>query len=298
MSLNAAVRFVELVQEIIDHIERWQEDDLASWGIGWWGTEVQEAADEADALRERLGIGDTPVLMIVHRLEGWRDRRAIAYGVDLPPGDNDTLAICGTPGGEVAALVLQTEDDFEPDGWPIVRPDAGETARAVVETLRQWMDVAGRQSVPCEATSCQEVREYLDRCRLRGEPWTSLRDVARRIKDEYGTTCSTATVHKAINEGSIELQEWTERPAGPRTMMPFDGAALDITADPREPNPADIDEPADIRAVLDFARDMADPEEVARINKMAPSEKRRFAELVCRDPDRDEQVSRYRSRVN
>jgi hypothetical protein len=153
VSPTAMRRFGVLAQEIIDHIE-WSQEQ----GMPWWGSRVREAAAEMDALRERLRIGDAPVLMIVHRREDWLDPRTLPYLEDLPPGGNDTLAICGTPGGEVAALVLQTEDDFEPDGWPIVRPDAGETARAVVSTLRQWVQAAQGEYQRRAAETLQTVK--------------------------------------------------------------------------------------------------------------------------------------------
>ena len=137
----------------------------------------------------------------------------------------------------------------------------------------------------------QDVQEKLEALRLKGERYTSRQELADKIG------CTKFLVQKAITNGSVELQEWASRErATPRRNAPPEAVAVAFGGTPqaREPDPADIMEDGDIDAAMAYLLDQAGPDERARINAMNPAERRRLAETVYRDPDREEQACRHR----
>ena len=143
---------------------------------------------------------------------------------------------------------------------------------------------AGRGGVKWEQAST-----YMIEMRNRGERFTSQPDMANRLG------CSPATIHKAIDR-TDELKEWTARPAYSATgMQSLDGIVADSTPQQREPDPTNIVEDEDVDEALQYLMERVEPEEKARINTMDPASKRELAETVYRDPDREEQVMRWRN---
>lgn len=137
----------------------------------------------------------------------------------------------------------------------------------------------------------QDAKAKLDEFRVNGERYTSRGDLARRIG------CSVSTVQKAIDNGSIELQEWASRQRGASRLNvtpEVATVAIESNAQSREPDPANMLHDCDVDVVLAKLLDQVSPDERARIHGMTPAEKRQLAEAVYRDPDKDEQALRHR----
>jgi len=156
-----------------------------------------------------------------------------------------------------------------------------------------------------EAMDAMEWRDsvrLLEKKRQDGQRWTSYEKMAQLLANETGRTCSQSTVHKAVVR-TPALKEWATRPASSTLRMPSingpDNPTLDGTPDERQPDPSDITEPGDIDAALDYLVKQAEesgPKAVARLSEMDPAQKRALAELAYQDPDKAEQIYRYREK--
>ena len=163
---------------------------------------------------------------------------------------------------------------------------AAKGGRAGKATERDQMPavINGKTGQPAERTAGAKVRwqvvaSHLEELRLKGEPFTSQPDYAKRLK------CSPSTVHKAIQK-TPSLQEWAKLPTSSTLWMKsLDGVVLDSTPQEREADPTDILEEPDVDKALRYLLAQAGPEERARINAMSPADKRNLAESAYRDPD-------------
>jgi len=137
----------------------------------------------------------------------------------------------------------------------------------------------------------QDAQAELEALRLKGEGFTSRRKMGHRIG------CSGFLVQKAIDKGPVELQEWAtkERGASKLNAAPEVAAVtFDSTPQGRESDPADMLQEDDVNTALAYLLNQAGPDERARINALTPAERRRLAETVYRDPDKEEQIDRQR----
>lgn len=180
---------------------------------------------------------------------------------------------------------------------------ANERVRTIIKAALQAVGdpiAELRVSVPQEQTSSQgdatqidwqHIQQQLEDCRLRGEQFTSRRRLAKRFR------CSPSTVHKALDSGTVELQEWAKKQRGPSRLIAspkVSSIALKTSPQHGEPVPGESLEQADVDVMLARLLDEAEPDERARIHAMTPEQKRRLAEVAYRDPDLEEQVMRYR----
>jgi len=147
----------------------------------------------------------------------------------------------------------------------------------------------------------REARDEADRLRVKGYRWTSYRQMARTIG------CSESVLHKAIaKHGTAELQEWASKPKrGSRRNLSPEAAEVvfDRTPQRREPDPGNAIEQPDVDVALQFLIEQAKrsnpelgAEAEAKIGAMDEASRRVLAEQLYDDPDRAEQVERYRQR--
>lgn len=136
-----------------------------------------------------------------------------------------------------------------------------------------------------------EVQSRLDEMRLEGQRWTS----HGKMAESFG--CAKSTVFKAIEKGSVELQEWATKPRGPsrsNASPEVSSVALKTGEQHREPDPAAVLEDADKDVAMGYLLEQAGPHERAHILAMPPDAQRQLAETAYRDPDLEEQIERYR----
>jgi len=177
----------------------------------------------------------------------------------------------------------------------------GEFAELAADDVPE--DTSNNTKVPCAPRECRgksgsgvsrvDVQAYLEKCRLRGERFTSQEDFAERIG------CVKSTVSVAINEGSVELQEWAKKQRGSsrcNTTPEVAAVVFENTPQAREPDPADNLEDGDVDAAMAYLLEQAGPDERKQIGAMSPDQRRKLAETVFRDPDEQEQVDRHRRR--
>lgn len=138
----------------------------------------------------------------------------------------------------------------------------------------------------------QEAQDKAEEIRLRGEPFTSYRKMAKTIG------CNWSVLHDAIyKHGTAELQEWASKQRGPSRLNAtpeVSAVAFENTPQGGEPDPADITEDGDVDAAMAYLLDQAGPDERAQINALTPAERRQLAKTVYRDPDQEEQALRHR----
>ena len=149
-----------------------------------------------------------------------------------------------------------------------------------------------------KGTTWQTAQAYMEQCRQRSEGFTSQDDFAKRLE------CSSSTVNKAINRGTVELQEWAAKQSGASRLNVSPEAAavaLEKTPQSREPDPGNAIEQPDVDAALRFLIEQArrkSPEAAAEteicIQAMDPAARRSLAELTYDDPDKAEQIERHR----
>jgi len=168
--------------------------------------------------------------------------------------------------------------------------DYREKARDACRMLAALTADRQPQGAATDDVTWKGVRNYLEGCRLNGERFTSRAKFGKRIR------CSPATVQKAIENGSVELQGWASKQRGESRLNVFPETAavvFDNTPQGREPSPADILENDDVDVMLARLLDEAQPDERARINAMSPAEQRQLAETAYRDKDLEEQALRH-----
>lgn len=186
-------------------------------------------------------------------------------------------------------LLVYGAERLGPGDLPIVRGWLDELRLTVGQTGAVASEPAGVGKT--EKKSWAKAQKYLEECRMKGERFTTERELAGRIG------CSPATVHKAIMKGSVELVEWAkgQQVGTPfRTLGAMAGVVFDTTPQTREADPASVMDNGDVDAILAQLLDEAGPDERARINAMTPAEQRQLADIASRDPDLEEQALRYR----
>ena len=142
-----------------------------------------------------------------------------------------------------------------------------------------------------EGTDYRAVQSDLDDLRLEGAKWTSYERMAGRF------CCSPATVHKAVANGTVELQDWASkqrRPSRLNVCPEVADVAFASTPQSREPDPADVIEQLDVDVAMDYLLSQAGPDERDRIKSMSRADQRALAEMAYRDPDQSEQIFRHR----
>lgn len=174
----------------------------------------------------------------------------------------------GVYGGEAADLVRTAHDIYEVMGGHPTVEDAG----AADMSQANW----------------RVIRSDLEKLRTNGEKWTSCERMAAKLH------CSASTIHKAIKNGSVELEEWASKQQGASRL----NATPDVSEIAFEQasvlDPKNILEDADIDLTLEYLMNQAEPREVERIKSMPPAEQRLLVETLFCDPDLEEQVERYR----
>ena len=149
----------------------------------------------------------------------------------------------------------------------------------------------GDREALSQGVTWQEARGKADEMRLAGRQFTSYRRMAKAIG------CSVSVLHDAIDKhGTVGLQQWAskQRWASRRNVAPEVAAVVIArTGQGREPDPANILHDCDVDVALAELLDQVGPDGRARINAMSPAEKRALAEVFYRDPDQEEQDSRY-----
>lgn len=147
--------------------------------------------------------------------------------------------------------------------------------------------------------SWQGAQSYLEKCRSRGERFTTQEAMACLAG------CSASTINKAIKMGSVELQDWAHKQTGEsRLNLPPESSAVVINsqAQAREPDPSDVTEAADVEAatryLVEQARrkggDQMAADAERKIQAMDSAERRCLAEMIYDDPEKAEQAERRR----
>lgn len=134
------------------------------------------------------------------------------------------------------------------------------------------------KTLPCQS-SWHSVQRQLLELYDRGEPYTSVGDLAKRLG------CSKSTVHHAI-ETSHKLKGWQKRHLDARSASPRARSLNDVDQDRIEQKSGvDQDHDSDTDDIV-FARliQEAEPEERAKLNSMDPEQRRELVALLRDDP--------------
>jgi hypothetical protein len=288
-------------------------DHLAA-ALRAWAADPTDAAElhAAEALRVLAGIADRDnvqrALGNLARIRDWQDagRPTILGDASLEAGIADWLLRCaGASADDLANHLRELRPNAKTVGHIVDAAVSG--ARCEIEnspyrrdpTATPTPDAAAAAKRPATPSNLadggngwtwQTVLAKLDEIRLTGKRFTS----RQRLASDIG--CTKFLVQKAISNGTAEVQAWATKPRRPSRLNAAPevaAVAFDDTPQAREPDPADITEEGDIDAAMAYLLDQAGPAERARINAMSPAEKRVLAETFYRDPDQEEQQSRY-----
>lgn len=210
-------------------------------------------------------------------------------------------------GYETCAAHLERLADVNSLKKPFTAADEADVIKSILEYLAALRWLKERPVKAVQATtggggggqgSWRGAQAYLEGCRLKGEPFTTQEKMAERVG------CSPATINKAIQKGSVELQEWAAKQHTPSRLNVSPEAAavaLETTPQSREPDPGDVAEQYDVDVCMRFLIEQAkrtSPEAAAdtaaRIQAMDPAKQRELAEMTYRDPDKAEQIERRR----
>lgn len=233
-------------------LAEWQTLATGEQPMGGERVFLADAAVRAAAAAAKLGLDNSAIVRLL-----------------LPGGDATDLAaaIAALTRLEVTLEVNKAAEALgdvmahdEKQGGPSTGDDDGEPSTASTAT----------EAKP--AMTWQEAAERLERLREQGEPWTSQRAMADKLK------CSAATVGRAI-EQTPELKTWAA-PAGKPRAQSMTAVVTDGTAQSRELSPEDN------AAIREFI-ETAEPEVKAWFLSLPVDEQ--LAHLD--DPERHDRIS-------
>lgn len=121
-------------------------------------------------------------------------------------------------------------------------------------------------------TNWRDVQKRLLRLRDAGEPFTSQRDLAKRLN------CSVGTIHKAVKD-SEKLKGWAARAKGSPKAQSLNEVTTDNTPSHRETDPADGPGDDEIDRVMGILIEQAKPAERAGLNELSADGRREMARL-------------------
>lgn len=270
-------------------------DDGGQPSAEWWGVVINRLWRCDHLLNpRRLPFGNAhrdedflslPVLQSgpLSRIRGVVDAVAVTFGL---------AAVMGRKDLEDALAVARELSDAADYPAICVQRDWGDRLHSAAAALEAPVEVKGKtQDATGNGVSWQEAKDLLEVCRINGERFKS----RARYAEQFG--CSPATIQKAIDRSTVELQQWAARERGEsRLNMSPEAAAvvLETTPQSRELAAGDVIEQGDIDVMLARLLDDAKPDERARINAMTPAEQRQLAETAYRDPELEEQALRHR----
>jgi len=172
--------------------------------------------------------------------------------------------------GAIADLVLKKL--AEEQAAPAVAQEAPQAPAGQAPPAAEPPGQEDAQEVSAR-TDWRDVQERLLRLRDAGEPFTSQRDLAKRM------SCSAATINKAVNDSAL-LKGWAARAKGSPKAQSLNEVTGDSTPSRREPDPADYLSDDDVdRTMAKLIQQTDDPEKRAELNRLDDDGRRKLAKL-------------------
>jgi hypothetical protein len=245
-----------------------------------------------------------PILGRYKRIDWYVEAAIKAYQSRIAGGgveemEPDSIAIdSASPAIPEANQVLQVNppiSEVTPPHVPPISTDDSLDAfpERLAPKLPQVADTGLTKAESKEAKdqTWQDVLAELERMRLKGEAYTSQAKLATKIG------CKKFLVHKALNNGSAELQEWRTKSHGESRLnvSPETSAlAIERTAQSREDDPAEFIEQEQVDEVLEYLIKQAGESQRQHLVQMPPDQRQELAKTLLRDPDKEDQFLRHR----